>query len=107
MPVTLKAPIAAMLDATNRADTAAFLAAFTADAQITDWGRHYHGHKGIAQWNKTDNIGVQSHLAVLKVKTIPNGQAVTVSVSGNGHNGEGVLQFTVEGDKISRLLIEE
>ena len=49
----LEAPIAAMIDATNREDSAAFLDAFADDAVISDWGREFHGKTEIATWTTT------------------------------------------------------
>ena len=49
------------IEATNRADSDAFVAVFTEDAYLNDWGREFHGHDGVRAWNRTDNIGVRSH----------------------------------------------
>jgi hypothetical protein len=54
----LPAAIADFIEATNRGDSDAFVAAFTQDAYLTDWGRDFHGHDGVRAWNRTDNIGV-------------------------------------------------
>jgi hypothetical protein len=53
-----------MVEATNAADSAAFVAAFADDAYLEDWGRGFHGHEGIAGWDQSDNIGRQSHFEV-------------------------------------------
>ncbi|MFF8932086.1 hypothetical protein ACF1AO_33020 [Streptomyces longwoodensis] len=47
------AAIRAFIDATNRADSDAF----TDDAHLSDYGREFHGHDGVRDWNRTDNIG--------------------------------------------------
>ena len=98
------APIRRMVDASNAGDTPAFLACFTPDAFLSDWGRDFTGRDGLADWNATDNIGVNSHLEV--VAAAPDGAAwqVTVAVSG-GFDGEGTMTFTLAGDLISRLVI--
>lgn len=57
--------------ATNAGDTAAFLEAFTPDAFLSDWGRDFTGRAGVAKWNETDNIGVQSKFRLLEIE--PNG----------------------------------
>ncbi|KQW73959.1 ketosteroid isomerase [Devosia sp. Root413D1] len=92
--------------ATNAGDTAAFLEAFTPDAFLSDWGRDFTGRDGIASWNETDNIGVQSKFRLLEVE--PSGAdayRVRLAVSGNGYNGEGTMAFTLTGGRISRLVI--
>lgn len=94
------------IDATNAGDSAAFLEAFTPDAFLSDWGRDFTGRDGIASWNQSDNIGVQSKFRLLSVE--PNGVdawRVKLAVSGNGYNGEGTMAFTLTGGRISRLVI--
>jgi ketosteroid isomerase-like protein len=94
------------IDATNAGDTAAFLEAFTPDAFLSDWGRDFTGRAGIASWNETDNIGVQSKFRLIEVE--PNGAdayRVRLALSGNGYNGEGTMAFTLIGGRISRLVI--
>ena len=48
------------IDATNRATRTAFVAAFTKDAYLNDWGREFHGHDSEYAWNRTDNISISS-----------------------------------------------
>ena len=49
MTQKIPAAIRQFIEATNKADTAAFLAAFSANASLTDWGRNFHGRDGIAR----------------------------------------------------------
>jgi ketosteroid isomerase-like protein len=66
-------PVRRMIDATNRGDTEAFIASFTDDAYLVDWGREFHGHEGVARWNETDNIGKHDHqLRVLPATILPS-----------------------------------
>lgn len=102
---SVPAPIQRMVDTTNAGDTAGFLASFTADAFLSDWGRDFSGRDGIARWNETDNIGVKSKLRVVNVSPSGAAYGVTVAVSGGGFNGEGTMTFTLAGDRISRLII--
>ena len=66
MPHTedLEPPVRAMLDATNAADSQAFLAAFADDATLVDWGRTFAGKAEIACWNDNENIGVQNRIEI-------------------------------------------
>src|SRR3546814_6019806 len=88
---SLPAPIAAFIEATNAGDTDAFLAAFTEDAVLSDWGRVYRGRDAIADWDRTNNIGKRSHFDLVDV--VPTAGAdtyvVTLTVSGDGYNGTG------------------
>lgn len=94
------------IDATNAGDSAAFLEAFTPDAFLSDWGRDFTGRDGIASWNQSDNIGVQSKFRLLSVEsTGVDAWRVKLAVSGSGYNGEGTMAFTLTGGRISRLVI--
>ena len=93
------------IDATNAGDTEAFLNAFTADAFLSDWGRDFTGRAAIADWDHSDNIGVQSQPRIVSVAPRGDGYRARVAVKGNGFNGEGTMTFTLSGDRISRLVI--
>lgn len=106
--IELPAPIRAFVDATNAEDDAAFVAAFTEDATLDDWGREFSGHAGIASWNATDNIGVHARFSVVDVQAgdAPGAWTVTLTVTGDGHNGTGPMTFMVRDGRIARLVIE-
>lgn len=99
--------ITTFLEATNGGDSDAFAAAFTADAYLNDWGREYHGRAGVRAWDRTDNIGVQSHidLAALDAGPAPNCCVTTVRVTGNRFNGTGQMTFELRGNLIAGLRI--
>jgi hypothetical protein len=96
-----------MLDATNRADTDAFVAAFSDDAYLNDWGREFHGRSGAASWNQTDNIGVQAHLDLRGVR--PGDESdhffVDVTVRSNRFNGEGTFDIRIKDNLITQLVV--
>jgi ketosteroid isomerase-like protein len=101
------AAIQAFVDTTNAGDSDAFVAVFTEDAFLSDWGREFVGHEGVASWDRTDNIGKRSHFELLGVKPGVGDQQfiATVVVTGDGYNGTSDLEFTVRGDKVARLVI--
>jgi hypothetical protein len=99
------APIQRMIDATNAADSDAFVASFTDDAHLEDWGRPFDGHDGVRSWDRTDNIGKQAHFEVAEVAQRGDEWVVTVVVSGNGFTGTSPFRFTLNGDRISRMII--
>ncbi|MEV1331358.1 nuclear transport factor 2 family protein [Micromonospora costi] len=103
----LPGPIRSFIDATNRGDSDAFVAAFTDDAYLNDWGREFHGHDGVRSWDRTDNIGVQSHFDLVGIEpgTDPDSYVVTLTVSGNGFNGTGPMTFQLRDDRIASLRI--
>jgi hypothetical protein len=103
--VGLEAPIVAMLDATNRGDKDALMAAFEHDAVLVDWGRTFTGKKAIARWNDDENMGTQNRIDVTGVERTAEGIAVKVSVTGTGYNGDGTLTFQLGPRGIRRLVI--
>lgn len=98
-------PIAAVIDATNDGDSAAFIAAFTPDAELDDGGRVVHGSAGVASWNETDNIGVRSHFELLGWHRDGAEVVADLRVSGGGFNGTGPMRFTLRDGRIARLVI--
>ena len=105
--MTTPAAVQKMIDATNAGDSAAFVACFTDDAYIEDWGRGFSGSEGVARWNQSDNIGKHSHFEALRTKDIDGGYIVTLRVTGGGYNGTGDISFVVDatGERISRMII--
>lgn len=101
------AAIRAFVDATNAGDPDAFVAAFTEDAFLSDSGREFVGHDGVAAWDRSDNIGQRSHFEVLGVKPgIGDQQFIaTVMVTGDGYTGTSDLEFTLRGRRVTRLVI--
>lgn len=93
--------------ATNEGDSDAFVAAFTPDAYLNDWGREFHGHSGVAQWNRTDNIGVQAHFDLVSAQPGPREGTyrLTLKVTGNGYNGTGPMAFELRDGLIASLRI--
>jgi hypothetical protein len=105
MPIDLLPPVRAVFDATNAADSDAFVAAFTEDGVIDDWGTVYTGHDSIRGWDSTDNIGVQARFAPSTARWDDDEYVVTATVTGNGFNGESDFRFRLAGDRVSRLTI--
>jgi phenylacetic acid degradation operon negative regulatory protein len=105
--VDLPAPIRTFVDATNAGDTARFVAAFAADAELDDWGRRFHGRDGIAGWNETDNIGKRARFTVEggRPGSKDGEYLLDVTVGGDGFNGRSTLTFTVADGLISRLVL--
>ena len=109
MSLSSDVPIAiqAFVDTTNAGDSDAFVAVFTEDAFLSDWGKEFEGREGVAAWDRSDNIGRRSHFDLLGVKPGLGDQQfiATVMVSGEGFNGTSDLEFTLRGDRVSRLVI--
>ncbi|MFI2485445.1 nuclear transport factor 2 family protein [Promicromonospora kroppenstedtii] len=103
----LPAAIQEFIDATNAGDTERFVATFTDDAYLNDWGREFHGPDGIRSWNETDNIGMKSHFDLVSVEPGdgPDAYTVTIKVTSNRFNGTGPFKFDLRGGKVASLVL--
>lgn len=98
-------PVQRMIDATNAGDSAAFVAAFTPDAVLVDWGKVFEGTEGVASWNESDNIGRSAHFEVAECVREGDAWIVTLDVTGGGFNGTSGFRFELTDDLISRMEI--
>jgi hypothetical protein len=106
MPET-PSPISAFIDATNAGDSDVFVAAFTEDGSLDDWGNVASGHEGIRRWDRTDNIGKRSQFELIDIvkESDPETYLVHLKVSGQGFNGVSPFRFTLRGNLIERVVI--
>ncbi|MGJ0203316.1 nuclear transport factor 2 family protein [Leucobacter sp. gxy201] len=102
---TTPAPLQAFVDAINSADTDAFVAAFTADGFVDDWGRVLNGPDGLRSWAATDAIGAGAHMTVLG--TTVDGDEIEVRFGWKSRvfNGESTAIATVAGDRLRSFKI--
>lgn len=98
---TLAAPVRELIEASNAEDRGRFLAAFAADATLTDFGRTFTGQGEIGGWSDAEHIGVRNHLEVTGVTRSPGGDVVTLSVlvSGGGFNGPSRFVLSLDDDR--------
>jgi hypothetical protein len=101
----LPAPVAAALAAANGHDTDAFLACFTPDGVVDDWGREFQGPDAIRGWSDKEFIGVRVTLDVEAVEARGEATTVTAQVGGDGFNGPSHFVFTLSGDRVARMAI--
>jgi hypothetical protein len=101
----LPAPVRRALRSANGGDTDGFLAAFTDDGAVDDWGREFRGADAIRGWSDAEFIGKQVTLDVTGVRTEGATTTVSAQVGGNGFTGPSDFAFTVQGDRIALLRI--
>jgi ketosteroid isomerase-like protein len=102
---TLPKAVQALVDAANRGDTPAFLAGFTPDGVVDDWGREFRGAADIQGWSDTEFIGAEVALEVEEVELDGTRTIVAATVGGNGFNGPSTFTFTTVGGLVSRMMI--
>jgi ketosteroid isomerase-like protein len=98
-------PVAALIEAANAGDTAAFLACLTPDAVVDDWGREFRGPDAIRGWSDREFIGVEVSLEVTAVEQRDGATTVTATVGGQGFNGPSHFTFQLDEDRVARMTI--
>ena len=101
----LPAPVQAMIDAINAADTEAFVDAFTPDGFVSDWGTVKAGPSGVRGWADSDAIGAGAQMTVLAAETDADTTRIRFGWSSRVFNGESDGIFVVEGDKLASFTI--
>ncbi|XVU28070.1 nuclear transport factor 2 family protein [Actinoplanes sp. CA-054009] len=101
----LTAPVQRALDAANANDIDAFLASFTDDGVVDDWGREFRGAERIRGWSDNEFIGKRVALTVKDIHVRGDDTTVTVEVGGDGYTGPGHFTFRVSGDRVARMTI--
>jgi ketosteroid isomerase-like protein len=99
------AAVQRMIDATNSGDHDAFVAAFTPDAVLVDWGKVFEGTDGVAAWDDSDNIGRKSHFEVADSRRDGDEWIVRLDVTGGGFNGPSDFRFALADERIARMEI--
>jgi hypothetical protein len=101
----LPEPVARLLQAANDNDVDAFLAGFTVDGVVDDWGREFAGADAIRSWSDNEFIGKRVTLDVRDAEQSGTTTVVTAQVGGDGFNGPSHFSFAVEGDRVARMTI--
>jgi hypothetical protein len=101
-------PVARLLDAANGHDSDAFLACFTDDGVVDDWGRQFAGAAAIKSWSDREFIGVNVALDVRETDVAPDGDVtIRADVGGGGFNGPSHFTFRLRDDLVSRMTIRQ
>ncbi|CAD5138847.1 conserved protein of unknown function [Microbacterium sp. Nx66] len=103
--ILLPAPVQTMIDAINAGDTEAFVAAFTADGFVSDWGTVKAGADGVRGWADSDAIGAAARMTVLSATTDGDMTRIRFGWSSRVFNGESDGIFVVDGDRLASFTI--
>ncbi|MFE7066977.1 nuclear transport factor 2 family protein [Microbacterium sp. ER1] len=103
--ILLPAPVQAMIDAINAGDTDAFVAAFTADGFVSDWGTVKAGADGVRGWADSDAIGAGARMTVLSATTDGDTTRIRFAWSSRVFNGESDGILVVDGDRLASFTI--
>lgn len=102
---TLPAAVRRILTAVDDLDTDAFVAAFTPDGFVDDWGRKFRGPEGVRSWSDAEFIGKRITFTGTGVSTPGNPVTVVTQVGGDGYNGPSHFTFDVSGDLVVSMTI--
>lgn len=98
----LPAPVAEIVTAINESDTDRFVAAFTEDGVVDDWGRRFEGRDAVRGWSDREAIGAGARMTPTEA----------VTDDGPGHVGEVRLHwrkhtfvFTLTDNLVAELRI--
>jgi hypothetical protein len=104
-PITLPEAAQRFVDAINAADTDAFVAAFTDDGFVDDWGRVLRGPDGVRSWAQSDAIGAGARMTVLSAEIAGETVRIRFAWSSRVFNGESDGIFTLDGDRVAGFTI--
>ena len=102
---SVPAPVQALIDAINDADADAFVAAFTADGFVSDWGTVKAGPEGVRAWADSDAIGAGARMTVLSAETDGDTTRIRFGWSSRVFNGESDGVFVISGDRLASFTI--
>lgn len=103
--VSVPAPVQRFVDAINAADTEAFVASFTEDGFVNDWGRELRGPDGVRSWAGSDAIGAGAQMQILEAETVGDTATTQFSWRSRVFNGTSTGIFVVAGDKLASFTI--
>lgn len=102
---TVPAPVQALVDAINAADTEAFVGAFTPDGFVSDWGTVKAGPSGVRAWAGSDAIGAGAQMTVLSASTDGATTRIRFGWTSRVFTGESEGIFVVREGKLSSFTI--
>lgn len=103
--ITLPAAVQRVVDAINAADTDAFVAGFTDDGLVDDWGRVLTGPEGVREWATTDAIGAGAIIDVFGATITDDVTEIRFHWTSRVFNGDSNAFVTVTGDRVSSFQI--
>lgn len=105
MSVTLPPALQSAVNAINGGDEDAFVAAFSPDGIINDWGRILIGADGVRSWARSDAIGAQARISVLEAGTTADRTHIVFDWQSRVFNGRSEAYVTVQNGLITEFRI--
>ncbi len=105
MLISLPTALQSAVDAINKGDTDAFVAAFAPDGLVNDWGRVLKGHDGVRSWARSDAIGAQARIVVVETTTIDGTIHIVFDWTSRVFNGRSEAYVTLADGLITEFRI--
>lgn len=105
MTATPPPPVQALVAAINAADADAFVAAFTEDGTVDDWGRVLRGPDGLRSWAAGDAIGAGARMTVLESTTDGDTTELRFSWESRVFTGVSTAIATARGGRLESFRI--
>lgn len=102
---SVPAQVQRMVDAINDADTDAFVASFTENGFVSDWGTVKSGASGIRSWADSDAIGAAARMTVLSAQSDGDTTRIRFGWRSSVFNGESDGIFVIDGDRLASFTI--
>lgn len=99
------APIPALVEAINSGDYDGFVATFSPDGRVDDWGNVRVGHQGVRSWAETDAIGADARMTLLSASTSGDVTEIRFDWVSNKFTGDGHAFVTIHDGVIEEFRI--
>ncbi len=105
MTSSLPPALQAAVDAINTGDTKGFVAAFSPNGLVDDWGRILKGRDGVRSWAHSDAIGAQAKMSVLDATTTGDTTHIVFDWQSRVFNGRSQAYVTLSDGLIAEFRI--
>ena len=105
MSIDLPPALQSAINAINSGDEEAFVAAFSPDGLINDWGRVLTGHDGVRSWARSDAIGAGAIMTVTTAATTDNTTHIVFDWKSRVFNGRSEAYVTIPDKLIMEFRI--
>ncbi|ANG99488.1 hypothetical protein A8A54_18905 [Brucella pseudogrignonensis] len=105
MSGSLPPALQSAVEAINAGDTDAFVAAFSSEGVINDWGRVLKGADGVRSWAHSDAIGAQARMTVVESTTTGDTTHIVFDWQSRVFNGRSEAYVTLVDGLVAEFRI--
>ncbi len=105
MSMPLPQALQSAVDAINAGNEDAFVAAFSPDGVINDWGRILTGADGVRSWARSDAVGAQARMTVIEAVATGDTTHIVFDWTSRVFNGRSEAYVTLANGLIAEFRI--